>query len=207
MNHSKKLSPGCSEKVTPFFYLLLFVLIASCSHSSGNSNAAALNAGYEAPADWPESFGLGRAAADSEIAKLDTDVRPDGKGLPPGSGNASTGRNVYAVKCASCHGTNGSDGPFARLVGPIGDTVKAKTIGNYWPYSTTVFDYIKRTMPYNAPGTLSDDEVYSLTAYLLSANKIIDSTMQLNDGNLFKVVMPARQYFVTDDRQGGKEIR
>ena len=89
----------------------------------------------------------------------------------------------------------------------MGDTAKAKTIGNYWPYSTTVFDYIKRTMPYNAPGTLTDDEVYSVTAYLLSANKIIDSTTQLNAGNLYKVIMPARQYFVNDDRHGGNEIR
>ena len=206
MSQSKTRYPGVGVTATLFCCLLLFV-ISSCNRLDDDGNTASVTADYKAPAGWPESFGLGRAAADSEIVKLDTDVRPDGKGLPPGSGNAGTGRNVYAVKCASCHGTNGTDGPFARLVAPMDNTAKAKTIGNYWPYSTTVFDYIKRTMPYNAPGTLTDDEVYSVTAYLLSANKIIDPTTQLNAGNLYKVIMPARQYFVNDDRHGGKEIR
>ena len=185
----------------------MFAFFASCNSNANNNNATDTKAEYKAPSDWPASFGLGRRAKSSEIEVLDTDVRPDGKGLPDGSGNASTGRKVYEIKCASCHGATGIEGPFARLVAPMGDTTKAKTIGNYWPYSTTVFDYIKRTMPYNAPGSLNNNEVYSVTAYLLYANKIIDSAAEMNARNLHKVVMPAQQYFVTDDRHGGKDIR
>lgn len=157
--------------------------------------------------DWPESFGFGRAAAQKEIDSIDIDIMPDGKGLLPGSGNALTGKTIYTEKCTACHGPTGAEGPFAVLVGVKGDTTKAKTIGNYWPYATTIFDYIRRTMPLTSPGSLSNDEVYSLTAYLLHANKIIDSTMVLNARNLASIEMPAKKYFVNDDRQGGPEIR
>jgi hypothetical protein len=107
----------------------------------------------------------------------------------------------------ACHGRTGVEGPFARLVGPMGDTTKAKTIGNYWPYATTLFDYTRRAMPWNAPGSLSANEVYSLTAFLLQANRIIDSNTVLTAANLPKVIMPARQFFVPDDRKGGPEIK
>jgi len=89
----------------------------------------------------------------------------------------------------------------------MGDTTKTKTIGNYWPYSTTLFDYIRRAMPYNAPGSLKDNEVYSLSAYLLYINKIIDSTTIMNRSTLPEVKMPAQPYFVNDDRRGGPEVR
>ena len=158
-------------------------------------------------ANWPASFGFGRVATAEEIARIDIDIRPDGLGLPAGSGNAAQGRKIYQVKCAVCHGKNGTEGPLNRLVGAMDDTTKAKTIGNYWPYATTVFDYIRRTMPYNMPGSLKDNEVYHLTAFLLYKNKIIDSATVINAATLPKVNMPAQKFFINDDRHGGPEVR
>jgi S-disulfanyl-L-cysteine oxidoreductase SoxD len=156
---------------------------------------------------WPSSFGLGRPAVQKEIDAWDISVRPDGKGLPAGSGNVATGLSIYQIKCAACHGKTGIEGPYARLVASMDDTTKTKAIGNYWPYATTLFDYTRRAMPYNAPGSLSADEVYSLTAFLLHVNKIIDSNTVMTAESLPKVVMPARKFFVPDDRKGGPEIR
>lgn len=155
----------------------------------------------------PGHFGFGRTATTTEITALDIDVRPDGTGLPPGSGSVTSGAITYEQKCASCHGKTGTEGPFNKLVGVMGDTTKAKTIGNYWPYATTIFDYIRRAMPYNEPGSLTTSEVYSLTAYLLYQNKIVDSTTALNARTLPGIKMPARDLFVNDDRQGGPEIK
>lgn len=134
-------------------------------------------------------------------------VRPDGRGLPPGSGDVPSGRALYAEKCAGCHGLTGKEGPEQRLVAPMGDTTKAKAIGNYWPYATTLFDYIRRAMPRNAPGSLDAHEVYSLTAYLLNANRVIDSTAVMSAATLPKVSMPAKPYFVRDNRTGGPTVR
>lgn len=152
-------------------------------------------------------FGFGRPATPREIATLDIAIRPDGRGLPAGSGTARAGRAIYAVKCAACHGKSGIEGPYSRLVGPMGDTTRAKTIGNYWPYATTLFDYTRRAMPFNAPGSLTNDEVYSLTAFLLAANHIIDSGEVITAHNLARIVMPAKKLFIPDDRKGGPEIR
>lgn len=155
----------------------------------------------------PERLGIGRRATQREIDSVDISVRPDGKGLPAGSGYAVPGRLVYQEKCAACHGTSGTEVNSNRLVAVFGDTVKAKTIGNYWPYATTVFDYIRRAMPYNAPGSLTNDEVYSLTAFLLWRNKIIDSTVVINARSIPAIVMPAKILYVDDDRRGGNEVR
>jgi len=158
----------------------------------------------------PGHFGFGRPATDAEIAALDMDVRPDGKGLPKGEGNATEGKTIYAIKCAGCHGATGTEGPNDRLV--VGDTTqerarRIKAIGNYWPYATTVFDYIRRAMPFNQPGSLTDREVYSLTAYLLHANGLWDEKAALNAKDLPQIKMPARDKFVPDDRPDGPEIR
>lgn len=158
----------------------------------------------------PGHFGFGRQATDAEIAVLDIDVRPDGKGLPKGEGTSAEGKAIYAVKCVGCHGATGTEGPNDRLV--VGDTIKGgtrriKAIGNYWPYATTVFDYIRRAMPFNQPGSLTDREVYSLTAYLLHANGLWDEKVSLNAKNLPQIKMPARDKFVPDDRRDGPEIR
>ena len=191
-------------------YALLLGLCVSCRHPAEKGNAEQPANGGIAGADnkgWPASFGFGETADASEIALLDRDVRPDGKGLPKGSGTVPAGRNVYIMKCAACHGMTGREGPQAQLVGPAGDTTKAKTIGNYWPYATTVFDYIRRAMPYNAPGSLTDSEVYSLTAFLLAVNKITNSATVINAETLPGVRMPAQKDFIPDDRRGGPEIR
>lgn len=157
----------------------------------------------------PTSFGFGRKATQAEIDRLDIDVRPDGKGLPEGSGIVSKGKVIFETKCVACHGVGGIGGINGSLVtnkNPS-DKRKEKTIGNYWPYSTTVFDYIRRAMPFNAPGSLSNEEVYHLTAYLLNANEIIDEKTLINAQTLPKIVMPAQKLFVPDDRKGGPEIK
>lgn len=158
---------------------------------------------------WPASFGLGRLASAAEIAAMDIDVRPDGVGLPPGDGNALAGKTVYMTKCVACHGTETTPGD-EKLLGPVlisNNPGKIKTIGNYWPYATTLFDYVRRAMPYNEPGTLSNEEVYQVTAFLLSANKVIKEQEVLNAQTLPRIKMPAQQRFIPDDRRGGAEIR
>jgi cytochrome c len=171
----------------------------------GQNSADSLLYPDQDPSPQPDHFGFGREASEKEISKLGNAIMPDGRGLPPGSGTVPEGKKIYAVKCAACHGATGVEGPFPHLVSA--DTSKAKTIGNYWPYATTVFDYIRRAMPYNAPGSLTDGEVYSLTAFLLSANHLVDSGVVLNATTLPKVQMPARSLFIHDDRKGGREVR
>ncbi|MEA1784847.1 cytochrome c [Arenibacter sp. GZD96] len=156
---------------------------------------------------WPASFGFGRTAKVDEIKRIDIDIRPDGKGLPAGQGTALEGKSIYVQKCASCHGLEGEGGTYGRLVGHDMPWTEAKTIGNYWPYATTIYDYINRSMPFNAPGSLTADEVYSITAFLLAENKIIDENQVMDSVTLPKVIMPAKTYFVVDDRKDGKEIR
>src|SRR6266850_5678628 len=156
----------------------------------------------------PARFGIGRPATPSEIAALDIDVGPDGAGLPPGRGSSAEGAPIYAARCAGCHGKTGKEGPNDVLVGRLpGDAFDfardpraPKTIGSYWPYATTVFDYIRRAMPPDKPGSLKDDEVYDLTAYLLAANELIPADAVIDATSLPKVKMPARDHFVPDAR-------
>ncbi len=165
--------------------------------------------------DLPDKFGMGRAIAADEIATWDIDVRPDGRGLPKGNGSVQKGGKIYAQKCAFCHGASGVEGPFDVLVGripsdafPFGrEPGTVKTIGNYWPYATAVFDYINRAMPFNAPGSLEASEVYALVAYLLHLNDIVPANAVLSRENLPAITMPARHRFVLDDRRGGPEVR
>jgi S-disulfanyl-L-cysteine oxidoreductase SoxD len=165
----------------------------------------------------PEQFGFGTPATIEEIHQADTDVTPDGGGLPRGSGTVAAGEIIYKVRCAACHGANGTEGPFDRLVGReprdsfnFGRDPKflgERTIGNYWPYATTLYDYINRAMPFDAPGSLRSDEVYSVVAYLLNRNQIVPASAVINDRTLPLVRMPARDRFVVDDRSGGQIIR
>lgn len=162
----------------------------------------------------PERFGIGRPATPEEIAARDIDVRPDGVGLPPGGATSAEGAPIYAARCAACHGPTGKEGPNDRLVGrlpndafPFGrDPSVPHTIGNYWPYATTVFDYIRRAMPPDAPGSLKDQEVYALTAYLLYLNEIIPADAVVDATSLAKVKMPARDRFVVSPRGGPKSV-
>ena len=131
---------------------------------------------------------------------------PDGRQLPPGSGSVKQGRSVYQAKCQSCHGEAGKGGPNNRLVSKFDpainfakDTRAARTIGSYWPYATTLYDYINRAMPFTNPGSLQPDEIYSLVAYLLFLNGIIDQDAVMNADSLPRVVMPARHLFYWSD--------
>jgi cytochrome c5 len=146
-----------------------------------------------------EGPALGRAVTPEQIASWDITILPDGTGLPPGGGTAEQGAAVYEQKCQSCHGAKGAGQPNDRLVGGQGTLVTktpVRTIGSYWPYATTVFEYVRRAMPYTAPRSLTDDEVYAVTAYLLNLNGIIDARVQMNARTLPAVKMPNRDGFI-----------
>ena len=160
----------------------------------------------------PARFGIGRPATPAEIAALDIDVGPDGAGLPPGRGTAADGAPIYAARCAACHGKTGKEGPNDILVGRLPDDAftfardprAPKTIGSYWPYATTIFDYVRRAMPPDAPGSLKDNEVYGLVAYLLTLNELIPADAVVDATSLAKVKMPAHDRFVPDTRGEAK---
>ena len=150
------------------------------------------------PSTFAQSPGLGKPLSDAEVAQIDFTVMPDGAGLPDGAGHAIQGAVLYEKYCLACHGIGGEQGINDRLAGGHGSLVEAapvKTIGSYWPYATTVFDFIRRSMPYNAPGTLSDDDVYALTAYLLNINNVIDESVVMNARTLPAVRMPNHENF------------
>jgi cytochrome c len=157
------------------------------------------------PAGAPARFGFGRAADEARIAMWDIDVRPDGTGLPAGSGTVAQGRQVFEVHCVACHGPTGTEGPNDRLVDsePWDLWPTTRTIGNYWPYATTLYDYIRKAMPQATPGILTHDQVYAVIAYLLYLNEIVPEDAVMNAETLPAVVMPARDRFVVDDRAGG----
>ena len=146
-----------------------------------------------------EGADLGIPATPEEIAAWDISIGPDGEGLPAGSGTAMQGVAVYAVQCIACHGQEGAGQLNDRLVGGHGslaDPAPVKTVGSFWPYATTVFDYIRRAMPYAASQSLSNDEVYGLTAYLLYLNGIIGEQDVMDAQSLPQVEMPNRDNFV-----------
>lgn len=155
---------------------------------------------------WPAEEagdGVGRPAADAEIRAWDIDVNSNGEGLPPGRGTVKQGAHVFASKCAVCHGPTGVEGPKDRLVGGR-NTLKTakpiKTIGSYWPYATTLYDYIYRAMPFTAPQTLTPDETYSVVAWLLFRNEIIEEDKVIDAQTLPKIQMPNRNGFIQDPR-------
>jgi mono/diheme cytochrome c family protein len=156
---------------------------------------AALVAGASFAADSP---GLGQKITEGDIKNWDISILPDGTNLPPGSGTAQQGAAIFAEKCVACHGEGGKGGISTMLVGnPPLDRIEAlKTIANFWGESTTLFDYIRRVMPWPQPRTLKDDEVYSLVAYLLSANKLIGENDVMSAQTLPKVKMPNRENFI-----------
>ena len=166
----------------------------------------------EASTNEPARFGIGRPATPAEISALDIDVGPDGAGLPPGRGTAADGAPIYAARCAACHGKTGKEGPNDTLVGRLPDDAftfardprAPKTIGSYWPYATTIFDYVRRAMPPDAPGSLKDHEVYGLVAYLLTLNDLIPADAVIDAASLPKVKMPAHDRFVPDTRGAPK---
>lgn len=156
--------------------------------------AGAESAGY---------YGYGQPATEDQIAGWDIDVRPDGKGLPEGSGSVDEGMAVYEIHCSSCHGSFGEGmGRYPKLSGGDGSLTEdrpEKTVGSFWPYASTLWDYIHRAMPFFAPQSLNDDEVYALTAYVLNLNYIVDGDFVANRETLPKVKMPNHDNFIWDD--------
>jgi len=156
-----------------------------------------------------ERYGIGRVISPEDLKAWDIDINGDGTGLPPGSGSVAEGERIYAEKCAGCHGDKGEGkavpgavGGFDRLVGGYGTLDKASpvaTVGSYWPYATTLFDYVRRAMPFNAPQSLTDDEVYAVCAYVLHMNGIIPADAVLDAKALPQIAMPNRHGFVTED--------
>jgi len=154
------------------------------------------------PAQTP-ALGIGHTPKPETLKQIDIDVTPDGKGLPPGSGTAAKGKDVYTRRCETCHGPTGKEGPQDILAGGKGSLVTdkpQKTVGSYWPYATTLWDYINRAMPFDHPSTLTPDEVYSAAAYVLFLNGIVGEQDRLDQTTLPKVQMPNRNGFVSDPR-------
>ncbi|HVX41771.1 MAG TPA: cytochrome c [Gemmatimonadaceae bacterium] len=211
----------------------LALVVALCCAASGGCGDQRSGAGARAGGDTglavslpvsvrpeppvPDRFGsIGRAATLAEVAAWDIDVNPTGKRLPPGRGTYAQGAALFSQKCAACHGAHGEgQAIYPRLIGrdprdgfPFGqDPQYVKTIGNYWPYATTVFDYVRRAMPLTAPGSLHPDEIYSVTAFLLGENAIIDRSAVIDARTLPAIRMPARDRFVRDNRTGGPTFR
>jgi cytochrome c len=195
----------------------------ACGHDEPRTSArtgwtasAETPAAQQTPAQPARFGGIGRTATAAEIAAWNIDVNSDGIGLPRGSGTYARGAALFAQRCAACHGTRGEGvPPFPKLVGrepregfPFGrDARYAKTVGNYWPFATTLYDYINRAMPFSAPGSLHPDEVYSLTAFILAENEIVDRAVIMDAQRLRSVRMPARDRFVVDNRGGTSVFR
>ena len=166
----------------------------------------------------PKQFGIGHTATAAAIAAEDIDVTPDGKGLPVGSGTPEQGAPIYQQNCATCHGVNGEGKApaYPQLTGGpktfdfASDFKTPRTIGNYWPYATTLYDYIRRAMPLTAPGSLTPDQTYAVTAWLLYKEGLLPAGTALDAKALVAIQMPMRSHFVSDDRRGstgGKNVR
>lgn len=196
---------------------VVVVGLAGCSRTSSIPNDATNSsfASYDAGAvpggpGAKQSYALGHAAADSAIAAMNQDIGPDGAELPAGRGTVARGVVVYAAQCSQCHGAKGEGLPtFPKLVGrdsagapkpefQFATTNKTKTIGNYWPYATTLFDYVRRSMPIDKPLSLTSDEVYAVSAYVLFVNGIVGEDTQMNARSLPQVKMPNRDGFISD---------
>jgi S-disulfanyl-L-cysteine oxidoreductase SoxD len=161
----------------------------------------ALAAATHAQAQKP--YGIGRAATPAEIAGWNIDIDRDGNNLPAGRGSVSRGHEVFDQQCAACHGAKGEGGVGDRLVGGQGTLATPKpvrTVGSYWPYAPTLFDYIRRAMPQNAPQSLSSDDVYAVSAYILYLNGLLAADSTLDAKTLRAITMPNRSMFVSDPR-------
>jgi cytochrome c len=173
--------------------LLALTALTSCSSVTPGARSA------------DASHDIGTPLTEQDLAAWNIDIAPNGRGLPAGSGDVAAGAHIFAAKCAACHGAQGQGGLGDQLIGGQGTLTSAKpkrTVGSYWPYATTLFDYIRRAMPYNAPESLSADEVYAVSAFLLNQNGIVPANTRLDAASLPRVVMPNRDGFVADPRPG-----
>jgi len=175
--------------------------------ASKGALASAIGAWMLAMTAQAGSYGIGTRPTDAQIAAWNIDVAPDGKSLPPGSGTVAQGRALYDLQCSACHGSDlqGGMGPaLAGGKGTLASDKPLKTVGSYWPYATTLFDYIRRTMPLQAPQSLSADEVYALVGYILFRNDILSADTTVDSAQVLKVRMPNRDGFYLDDRPDTK---
>jgi len=153
------------------------------------------------------TYGFGSPASAADIARINIDVMPDGRGAPPGQGEYIQGKIIYTEQCAACHGSDmaspvkGTGAPALRGGrGTLASGNPKKTVESYWPYASTLFDYVKRAMPFNAPGSMSDNEVYAVVAYILAEGGIIDTDIVMDAKTIAKVKMPNRNGFIPDTR-------
>jgi S-disulfanyl-L-cysteine oxidoreductase SoxD len=181
----------------------LFVLMLA-------TTTAAADPSPKMPSGGTVRYNIGQPLTPDQITAIDISVLPTGEGLPEGKGTARDGAKIYAVHCAACHGDRGEGrGDFVALVGGRGTLSTDQpvlTVGSYWPTPTTIFDYIRRGMPYNTPGILSTDEVYAVTAWILEKNDILPTDTVLDRSRLLKVRMPNRNGFVPDPRPDVKPL-
>lgn len=154
----------------------------------------------------PPRYGVGRAPTAAEVAGWNIDVRADGTGLPPGSGSVRQGQAIYEAKCAACHGLKGEGATAPRLAGGQGTLASQRpvlTVGSFWPYATTLYDYINRAMPLDRPQSLAPDEVYAVTAYTLRLNGIVGEDAVLDAASLAAIPMPNRSGFIPEKTGAG----
>jgi cytochrome c553 len=195
----------------------LAVIVVACGPTTpeGETPGAIATAGTGGASDEPRSFGFGSPATGTQIAAWDIDVGPDGAGLPAGEARVSDGLAVYAAKCATCHGPDGTGGPNDALAGRIPgdafpfatDATATYTVGSYWPYATTLFDYVRKAMPFDAPGSLTDIEVYGAVGAVLHFNELLTADALVDSATIADLRMPSRDRFVRDDREGGPVVR
>jgi cytochrome c len=187
------------------------LILASCVLTACGANGAAGTGGeiqvteFNAPVVQPAGhYGYGSDASDAEIAGWDIDIRPDGLGLPPGGGTVEDGEFLYEDQCAICHGSFGEGvGRYPVIAGGQGTLTESrpeKTVGSFWPYASTLWDYVHRAMPFAEPESLSDDEVYAISAYVLYLNDLVGYDFELNRDNLASIEMPNKDGFFLDDR-------
>ena len=206
---------GLPSRVGSGLLVALLVVLTACgpgetadgAPGGGAAQMASASSDYAdaLPDHAPARFGFGEEATGERIALWDIDVRPDGEGLPPGSGTVAEGREVYMTYCVACHGPTGTEGPNDVLV----DTTSwelhppSRAVGTFWPHATTLYDYIRKAMPQLTPGILDEDQVYAVIAYILHLNDIVPEDAVMSAETLPEVVMPAAGRFVEDDRRGG----
>jgi S-disulfanyl-L-cysteine oxidoreductase SoxD len=185
-------SRNCLSAIVAAIFLIVSPLVTVHAYAQSKSTAQ-------------KKIGLGREAHPDEVKAWDTDVRPDGAGLPPGRGSVKQGEDLYQAQCAACHGEFGeSAGRWPAVAGGRGSLKNEgpeKTVGSFWPFASTTFDYIKRAMPYGNARSLTDDEVYAIVAYLLNMNDIVKDDFVLTKDNFTTIKMPNVAGFKDDDRE------
>ena len=209
--------------------LAAMLAVAACGQGEGDrgaeSGASAMTVTIASGDDQPVTgragaaepvYGFGTAATESQIAAWDIDIGPDGAGLPPGQGTVAEGLEVWERhRCILCHGPTGREGPNDIIAGRIpgdefpfaNDRTLRSTVGNYWPYATTLFDYTRRAMPFDLPGTMTDEEVYAVVGAMLYFNDLLPADAVVDAATVVDTHMPARNRFVPDNRTGGPIIR